>query len=431
MTSRTGTSGRAPMWRRARRVLGVAVLALGLGACSQLLDVTIPGEIDARDLDNPQLARSLVVSALGEFECAYNAYTNGVSILSEEYWISSGWRNYNIWGARLEDLRRWGGTCLDNLGNGDALGFWQALSRARFQADDVFARIEAFDAADLSMDRTQTMAQLAAYGGYAYTLLAEAYCEMAIDGGPLMTPAEVLGRAEERFTTAQQLAQQAGDDQIRNMALVGRARVRLNLGRDAEAAADAELVSPGFVINATHSTVTPRRQNRIYLNTHRNEYLTVSPAYRDLQVDGVADPRVPVENTNRPGEDGSTPLWLQQKYPSPTSPLRIASWVEAQLIIAEARLGQTAVDRINAVRDLHGLPHYAPANVGNDQEVLAQVLEERRREFFSEGGHRYNDMLRHGLPFPTGQNHKGEPYGDITCLPLPDQERIANPNIGG
>lgn len=427
--STKGSRSLVPGGRAVRRTLGVVLIALSAGACETLLDVTIPGEVDARDLDNPQLARSLVVSALGEFECAYNAYINGVSILSDEYWSSSGWRNYNIWGARLEDLRRWGGTCLDNLGNGDALGFWQALSRARFQNDDVFNRIEAFEAADLSFDRTEAMAQLAAYGGYSYTLLGEGYCEMAIDGGPLMTPAEVFARAEERFTTALQLAQQVGDDQTRNMALVGRARVRLNLDRGSEAAADAELVSEGFVINATHSTITPRRQNRIHLNTHRNEYLTVSPSYRNLEVDGVPDPRVPVENLNRPGEDGSTPLWLQQKYPSPTTPIRIASWVEAQLIIAEARLGQEAVDRINAVRDLHGLPHFEPDNVADADEIFEQVLEERRREFFSEGGHRFNDMIRHGLPFPTGANHKGEPYGDITCLPLPEQERIANPNI--
>lgn len=430
MIRSTRSRRRAMKCSAPRRALGIGFLALALVGCEKLLDVTIPGEVDARDLANPQLARSLAVSALGEFECAYNAYINGVSILSDEYWISSGWRNYNIWGARLEDLRRWGGVCLDNLGNGDALGFWQALSRARFQADDVFRRIEAFSDGELTINRTQTMAQLAAYGGYSYTLLGEAYCEMAIDGGPLMTPAQVLGRAEERFSTALQLAQQAGDNQIRNMALVGRARVRLNLGRGAEAATDAEQVSAGFVINATHSTITPRRQNRIFLNTHRNRYLTVSPSYRNLTVEGVPDTRVRVQNTNGPGEDGGTPLWLQLKYPTATTPIRIASWVEAQLIIAEARLGQDAVGRINAVRDLHGLPHYTPTNVNDNAAILAQVLEERRREFFSEGGHRYNDMLRHGMPFPTGLNQKGEPYGDITCLPLPDQERIANPNIG-
>jgi starch-binding outer membrane protein, SusD/RagB family len=414
---------------RALQFLGVLVAFLTLSGCDRLLDVTIPGEVDASDLDNPALARSLVVSAIGEFECAYNAYLNGVSILSEEHWVSSGWRNYNIWGARLDDLRRWGGVCLNNLGDGDALGFWTALARARFQTDDVFNRIQEFQAEELPIDKTASLAMLAAYAGYSYTLLGEGFCEMAIDGGPLMNPEEVLTAAEARFTTAAELAQQAGETDIYLMAMTGRARVRLNLGQTAGAAADARLIPEGFVLNATHSTSTPRRQNRIYLNTHRNEYLTVAPDYRDLEIDGVADPRIPVEDTGGPGEDGSTPLWLQMKYDSPITPIPIASWEEAQLIIAEAELGQVAVDRINALRDQHDLPHYEPQNVADDGEILAQVLEERRRQLFLEGGHRYNDMLRHDIPFPSGSNHKGEPYGPITCMPLPEQERIANPNI--
>lgn len=419
---------RHPVRRRVGPAIAGGLLALVLTGCDQLLDVTMPGDVDASDLENPALARSLMVSAVGEVECAFNAYINGASILSEEYWVSSGWRNYNIWGARLEDLGRWGGVCLNNLGNGDALGFWTALARARFQTDDVFERIEAFDAADLPDDKTETLATLAAYGGYSYTLLGEAFCEMAIDGGPLMTPDEVLEVAEARFTTAIQLAEQANADDILYMALTGRARVRLDLGRTAEAAADAQQVPVGFVRNVTHSTITARRQNRIYLNTHRNEYLTVAPDYRDLEVGGDPDPRVPVQDMERPGEDGSTPLWLQMKFTETTSPIRIASWEEAQLIIAEAELGQVAVDRINALRDLHDLDPYVPADVDDDAEILAQVLEERRRELFSEG-HRYNDMLRHSMEFPSGSNHKGEPYGPITCMPLPEQERIANPNI--
>ena len=44
-------------------------------------------------------------------------------------------------------------------------------------------------------------------------------------------------------------------------------------------------------------------------------------------------------------------------------------------------------------------------------------------------GHRLGDMLRHNIPFPTGTNHKGQTYGPITCLPLPEQERLNNPNL--
>lgn len=43
------------------------------------------------------------------------------------------------------------------------------------------------------------------------------------------------------------------------------------------------------------------------------------------------------------------------KYASPTSPIRIASWVEAQCIIAEVEGRQTAADIIHAIRDVQGI----------------------------------------------------------------------------
>ena len=60
--------------------------------------------------------------------------------------------------------------------------------------------------------------------------------------------------------------------------------------------------------------------------------------------------------------------------------------------------------------------------------ISAQVIEERRRELFLDG-HRLNDVLRLNLPFDTGTTFKGVPYGDTKCLPLPDAERLANPNF--
>jgi hypothetical protein len=94
--------------------------------------------------------------------------------------------------------------------------------------------------------------------------------------------------------------------------------------------------------------------------------------------------------------------------------------------MAEARLDE-AETHVNELRAAQGL---APADYSglSDAEILDAVLEERRRQLWLEG-HRLNDMLRHGLEFPQGTNHKGQLYGPITCMPLPDQERRANPNI--
>lgn len=67
-----------------------------------------------------------------------------------------------------------------------------------------------------------------------------------------------------------------------------------------------------------------------------------------------------------------------------------------------------------------------------ESEIQAQVREERRRELFVEG-HRLYDTIRFnvplnplaGAPFPNG----GGTYGTNKCLPLPDVERLNNPNI--
>lgn len=231
--------------------------------------------------------------------------------------------------------------------------------------------------------------------------------------------------AEERFTLAIGHAQPAGNHAILNMARVGRARARLNLGKGAEAAADARLVPEGFVHNATFSDVAARRRNSMSVTTHEQLNWSVHFAYHNLEVDGVPDPRVQLLDHQRLGMDAMTPQWSPMKYSSRSSPIPIARWEEAQLIIAEVEGGQTAVEIINGLRAKRGLPLFASTDPA---EIAAQVVEERRRELFLEG-HRLNDMIRLGIPFPTGATHKGQPYGDATCVPLPDHERFNNPNI--
>src|SRR5690606_231798 len=102
--------------------------------------------------------------------------------------------------------------------------------------------------------------------------------ESAIDGGPLVSRSELLAMAEERFTAAIGHAQAAGDNSLLNMARVGRARVRLNLGRGADAVADAQAVPEGFVRNANRSETNPRRYNTIALTTHEQRNWSVHPA---------------------------------------------------------------------------------------------------------------------------------------------------------
>jgi hypothetical protein len=117
----------------------------------------------------------------------------------------------------------------------------------------------------------------------------------------------------------------------------------------------------------------------------------------------------------------------QQKFiGSGAVPLPIASWNEAQLILAEAVGGQAGIDAINRVRAANGVTTPLVADPASD--ITALVIEERRRQLFSEG-HRLNDMLRKNIPSITGVNRKGQTFGTVTCVPLPDVETQNNPNF--
>jgi hypothetical protein len=128
-----------------------------------------------------------------------------------------------------------------------------------------------------------------------------------------------------------------------------------------------------------------------------------------------------------PGGDNLTPLRLQQKYTSLDQPIRMASYTEAQLIIAEVTGGTEAVDIINALHDAVGLPHFSSSDPA---AITAQVIQERSREFFLESQH-FFDVKRLNLPLNPAAGTpylKGGNYGDMRCFPLPDVERDNNPN---
>jgi len=411
----------------ARRSVSAAMglLFFGLTACDGLLEVSNPGRVSEGDLSNPALVQTLVNSALGQFECAYTNYVATSGIMANEYVNASSWLDINGWGWRGIELKTITGSC-PTTRTATGLGAYTPLQQARYQAEDAALRIEAFPEEQVQ-NKSEKLGLLSAYAGYSYVLLGEGYCEMAIDQGPLMTPQEVLAIAETKFSEAIGFAQAAGREDLRLLATAGRARTRLDLGNLSGAAADADEIPEGFLWNAEYSTTDARRENRVYNLNRNSHYLSVEVTKNmNLMAGGEPDPRISFTDAGVKGHDGVTEQYYQNKYPTADSPIPMASWREAQLIIAEARPSET-IDAINRLRASQGIPDVTTEEAA-DLEAL--VIEERRRQLFSEG-HRLNDMLRHHIPFPTGENHKGQPWGTMTCMPLPDQEKINNPNIGG
>jgi hypothetical protein len=418
-----------------------ALIAFGLtlaAACNSLLTVDNPGRVPVETLDDPGLMPTLEAAALQQFQCAFAQWVGTAGMLSGEYLSANAFVDNHPWEWRgTVEIKGAPGSCPGAAARTTtSMGFYTPMQQARFQLDDAAARVEKFTDAQVPT-RQKMLTEFAAYGGYAYTILGEGMCQMAIDNGPPMTRAEVLAIAEKRFTDAIALATTLGDASLKNMSLVGRARVRLDLGNLTGAAADAALVPAGFVRNAEYSETTPARENRLYNLTVRNDFLSVGPDYRNLTVNGVPDPRVKVTElktstgATKLGPDNATPMWQQQKFITGAGavPLPIASYAEAQLIYAEAVGGQQGLDAINRVRALSGIAPMAAPAAGSD--FTAIVLEERRRQLFSEGL-RYADMLRKSIPFtpPAGStNRKSQVFGTVTCVPLPDVETRNNPNF--
>lgn len=419
--------------RRSRSVslarrLGTAAMTLALAgsvACNSLLTVDNPGRVPVEALDDPALMPILEAASIQQFQCAFAQFVATGAMLSSEQLSANGFVDNHPWEWRGEqEIKNAPGSCPTSRAT-TSMGFYTPLQQARFQLDDAAARLEKFTD-DQVPNRTHILTEMRAYGGYSYLLLGEGMCQMTVDDGPPMTKADVYKIAEQRFTDAIGLATAPADASLKNMALVGRARARLDLGDMAGAAADAALVPAGFVRVAEYSETTPARENRVYNLTVRNDYLSTGPDYLNLTVNGLPDPRVKVKDMNRKGSDNVTEIWQQQKYTgSGAVPLPIASWNEAQLILAEATGGQAAIDAMNRVRAANGVPALV-ADPSSDLEPI--ILEERRRQLFLEG-QRYADMLRKNLPFVTGVNRKGQTFGSVTCVPLPNVETQNNPNF--
>ena len=425
---------------RPRAAVALAVaLAPALNACRDVtsLTQTAPSRVQADQLYIPANAPLLLTSAIGDYECALANYVVAAGLVGDELddaqLAQVGW-DYDRRTINPALTQYAGAVCPQTIADTQVPALYTPISVARYDADRLTTATQGWTDAQVP-GRQKLLGQAQAYAGYSLVLLGEGMCSAAIDLGPELSRAQLDSIAESRFTGAIAAATAANDTATLNMALVGRARARLDQNKMALALADAALVPDGFVKNATYSAVNARRENLVNTQMYRGNYSTVDSTFRHVLWNGAPDPRVVVDSTGQVGQDQVTPIFAPAKYPTSSTPIPIASWREARLIQAEASLAAGDVATATAmINKLHTAAGIAPYAGGAAAEVLAQVQEERRRELFLEG-QRLNDMIRFkvplvpapGTPFPV----KGGTYGTQLCFPLPDLERNNNPNLAG
>lgn len=242
-------------------------------------------------------------------------------------------------------------------------------------------------------------------------------------------------------------------NRVRNAAQVGRGRALLALGKLPEAGAAVSSVPSNFTFNLTWPGSQGIEDNLIWGLANSARRYTVQDSadsqggriVNAMPFVSAKDPRVP---TTKPaafrfGFDGVTPYDRQDVFPAFNSPVPVANYVDARLILAESQLaaGNSAwLTTLNALRA-------GPTNIGAltisgmapltdpGSAAARQLLLFRERAFWTFGrGQRLGDLRRmirlYGFtaaqvfPGEGGLNpRKNAAYGPDLNLVVPQAER--------
>ncbi len=438
------------------------VAAVASAACSDFLAVDNPGSVPSRDLVDSTYANLLVNGAVGEFQGMIGNTALYGGVLSDE--LQALHANTSYGPIDLRDF--------NNLNDIVAL-IYSPIQRSRFDADTVADRLKGYPGASSSTDLR--VARMLALGGYSYITLGETFCSAPVNGGAARTPAELFAMALPRFDEAIQVAtaaraagvgSAATADSILNLARVGAARAALDLndmqralGYAQEVPANFRFVSyysegippqPGVPVNPFwNATGSPELARTGYNSnvsggynySNSSAWIAVEPSFAEL-----GDPRVPTTPTkvklmrsgslayipNKPSSFGGH-ISPSAEQPggaaiTPGASIRFASGLEAQYIVAEAQGGSPQTRTfVDAQRTANGL---GPSTAGTAAELLADLREQKRREFYLDG-HRLGELRRYLEFYGVDMFTTGAGYGTVTCFPIPLSELNSNPQAGG
>ncbi len=431
--------------------LGVALVAVALAACNSALDVKTPDVISPGSINNADGAVAAYNGAIGDFAFANDGDNGGTEgqilvsgVMADEY------TDVETFPTRIEyDSRS------INTNNGTLTAVFFNLQKARVALEGAASALQQY-----APTPSSRVGEMLALSGMTYVYFAENYCSAVpfserqpdgsiLYGTPLSTN-QILDRAIARFDSAIGITSDAG---IGRLASIGKGRALLDKGNFAGAAtavAGVTGVAPGGYFTA-HSISSNRQWNGVFVFNNQAPAGTARFGVADtegtsgLNFRSAGDPRV-VTVKNGKGFDNLSDLWVLQKYTSATSPVPVATWVEAQLIAAEAQL--QAGNGAGMVTSLNALRANAGSNGGFTLAALpdpgTQVGREnllfRERAFWMFGtGHRLGDLRRlvrqygrvANAVYPTGAYlHASTVYGTNTELPVPFDERN-NPNFTG
>jgi hypothetical protein len=428
------------MTKRSYRRPAAVGLALALLTGCGLLDTETPDIIQPGDVESPEGAQARRVGALSDW--AFIRDGDGTEFVDGEILLT---------GLMADEF------VLSTTPPGEQEVDQRKISTANVGLDSLFllmhrVRAEAEDAADaiqrLSADPDSDpgIAEMLTVAGYTYISFGEDFCSgvpfSRVDGDTIVfgapeTTADVFNRAVAKFDSA--LAHPAITEDIANLASVGKGRALLNLGLYTDAAAAVAAVPSDFQYVTEHAESPQRLRNAIF--AYGSDFLWSLSDFEGgagLGYRTAEDPRVPFDDPEDVGLDGTTPQFILTKYPDATASVVVADGIEARLIEAELQLqntdysGMTAT--LNTLRQDADIGLANLAVPGSATAAQDQLFSERAFWLFATG-HRLGDMRRlirqylrtADAVFPSGTYIKGGSYGTDVNLPIPRSEHN-NPN---
>jgi hypothetical protein len=407
-------------------------LILGVPGCDDLLKVSNPELLDEAQLDDPALEQFVINGVIGEFQVAYVTYALWSGVLADEVFTDHS--NVNIRELSLHDFE-------DINTQNDSV--YSTLQRARQSADDAVDRLRRMRGANAAS--TLDVARALAYGGYAYVLLGEGFCEAPVDRSAALPDHELLARGIARFDEAIVVATaaRAGTDaaaaqDLIYLAQVGAARASLRRGELARARAYAAAVPDTYERWAYYSANSARESNALQVAVRTVQpWLGMHPRFQGLDDIRVPQPRTPRPSLNanpilpplRPSMYGGwTGTGLAQPIEAATH-IRFASGLEARYVGVEADgIGAGMLDFVNARRAVAGKPPVAVSG----SALLAEFRVQRALDFYLTG-QRLGDLRRYAVAgtdlFPSGAFPvPPDRYGNMRCFIVPRSEKAGNPN---
>ncbi len=418
----------------------VAGAVLTLSACS-LLDVNNPNDISEDALGNPQAAGPMANGVEAAVSRALSAITTPYGVATDELdWIGSRDAWFDLETGAISNYL--------NEFTDQAFPF---VGEARYLADATITRLEGFDQAGTLTDRSH-LARVYIYAAIIYASIADMYDDFAFSDKT--NAAAPVGRAAmgalydnaiANLTSAEAIATALADDGMRYNILAYRARVRhakavwqkitpsgptapaAPLVNDAAANTDAAAAIALGTADQRFmlvSNVEAQPDINIWFEVNgRNEHQT-GAVYRTLNdpVTAALDPT-------------SQELLAEfDAYGSQDGAFVITSTRELRLILAEAQLaaGSSANFRteLNNVRALDA----KTAFTGQAGLTDLRMLQHERQAQLWLMRRRLADMHRFGLRDSYWQNRPGY-VSTFSCVgllfPIPNVERLGNPNVTG